>query len=433
MQFMNASCRPNILLIFSDRQHWQAMGVVDHFFDTPSIDAFAAQSIRFTRAFCTTPQCSPSRSSLLTGFYPTSTGVLGNVGAAGGNPLRQQTIATELQYAGYLTGYFGKWHLGRETVASQGWDIKSFAQVDRNTEKQAISFLEQARSLNKPFALFVSINNPHDIYAFAEHKTRLEDRKIKLPDSWTSEDLDSKPAVQKQFMTDDQGKVIWRQPRWMWERYRDCYRSKVNLYDQNVGHILGALNNLKLWDNTIVIITSDHGDMDTNHGLIYKGPFMYEHMMRIPLLVRVPTNMVRHTPLRVSDVDTVNVDIVPTLRDLCNLEQKACEGQSLAPLLTGKGKYTARDYVIGQYYSKQNWVNPIRTIRTSRYKYNIYIKHGEELYDLQNDPSELVNLAVDPGHANIKRELSHILHNCLVNQQDPFLTQKVTDRLGNVI
>ena len=103
----NAETRPNILLIFSDQQHWHAMGFLDSFFDTPHLNALARESIVFENSFCTTPQCSPSRSSLLTGFYPTKTGVMGNVGAAGGKRLVQETIASELKSSGYRTGYFG--------------------------------------------------------------------------------------------------------------------------------------------------------------------------------------------------------------------------------------------------------------------------------------------------------------------------------------
>ena len=104
--------KPNILLIFSDQQHWRAMGFLDSFFETPHLDALAGESVVFENCFCTTPQCSPSRSSLLTGFYPSKTEVIGNVGAAGGKQLAQETIGYELQSAGYRTGYFGKWHLG---------------------------------------------------------------------------------------------------------------------------------------------------------------------------------------------------------------------------------------------------------------------------------------------------------------------------------
>ena len=109
--------KPNILLIFSDQQHWQAMGFVDPFFDTPHLDMLAKDSLVFESSFCTTPQCSPSRSSLLTGFYPHTTGVMGNCGAAGGKALAQPTLATELGPEGYQTAYFGKEILFRDEDA----------------------------------------------------------------------------------------------------------------------------------------------------------------------------------------------------------------------------------------------------------------------------------------------------------------------------
>ena len=110
-------------------------------------------------------------------------------------------------------------------------------------------------------------------------------------------------------MIEDQGKVIWRKERVWWERYRDCYRSKVKLYDDNVGKVIQELKKQGEWENTIIIVTSDHGDMDTNHGLIYKGPFMYEHMVRVPLMIRIPKKSGGQKAKRIKDVNVVNVDI----------------------------------------------------------------------------------------------------------------------------
>jgi arylsulfatase A-like enzyme len=102
----------------------------------------------------------------------------------------------------------------------------------------------------------------------------------------------------------------------------------------------------------------------------------------------------------------------------------------LAPLLTGEGPVPRRDYVVAQYHGKQRWVNPIRTIRTASFKYNCYLHHGEELYDLRNDPHELVNLAQDPGYQKVKRALHLELEAWMQAHHDPFESLTVTDRQG---
>jgi len=429
----NAKSKPNILLIFSDQQHWHAMGFLDSFFDTPHLDALAKESVVFENSFCTTPQCSPSRSSLLTGFYPTKTGVMGNVGAAGGERLMQETIASELKSSGYRTGYFGKWHLGDRRIATKGWDRSNLKINDRSAESDAVAFLRQSAGSTTPFALFVSFNNPHDIYHFERHRMQPADKRVALPPSWDSETLKDKPSVQKQFMLEDQGKVIWGKDRGVWEQYRDCYRTKTGLYDSNVGAVLDELKKQGLWDDTIVIVTSDHGDMDTNHKLIYKGPFMYEHMVRIPLMIRVPAQLGREGARRITDMDVVNVDIAPTIRDICGLSPVTCDGISLTPTLTGSKKQRTRDFVIGQYYSKQRWVNPIRMIRTHAFKFNKYIRHGEELYDLKNDPHELKNLANDRKFAGVRTELSRKLDRWIEENDDPFYSLDTTTRSGKAV
>ena len=425
--------KPNILLIFSDQQHWHAMGFLDPFFKTPHLDALAGESVVFENSFCTTPQCSPSRSSLLTGFYPSKTEVIGNVGAAGGKQLAQETIGSELQSAGYRTGYFGKWHLGDRQIATKGWDQSNLKINDGSNESKAVAFLRQSAESTKPFALFVSFNNPHDIYHFGRHRMEPADKTVALPPSWDRETLDDKPSVQKQFMLEDQGKVIWGKERRVWEKYRDCYRAKTALYDSNVGAVLAELKKQGLWDSTIVIVTSDHGDMDTNNKLIYKGPFMYEYMVRVPLMIRVPRRFGGTGARRATDIDVVNVDVAPTIRDLCRLSNISCDGISLAPLLTGSGKQRRREFVIGQYYSKQKWVNPIRMIRTHSFKYNRYIRHGEELYDLKNDPHEVKNLAYNPKYAKVKAALSRKLDQWIKENDDPFYSLQTTTRSGKTI
>ena len=172
-----AGKRPNILFIFSDQQHWQAAGFKDKFFDTPGMDLFAKNSVVFENAFCTTPQCSPSRSSIMTGLYPSKTGVMGNMHNAGGDPLQMPTI--------------GKWHLGEEKIATAGWNQEFLLHegIDLNEENdsrvtdKAAKFLAENSNSQKPFALYLSYNNPHDIY-FVERAPNIKIRpEIVLPAS----------------------------------------------------------------------------------------------------------------------------------------------------------------------------------------------------------------------------------------------------------
>jgi arylsulfatase A-like enzyme len=418
--------RPNLVVMFSDQQHWQALGCVDKFFETPNLDRLAAVATLFDRSFCTTPQCSPSRSSLMTGLCPSKTGVMGNIGAAGGNNLRQKTIGAMLQECGYHTAYFGKWHLGGNPVGNAGWGEEWKQQKDPEVTRRAVEFLTGKGRHQQPFALFVSYLNPHDVYQFRPGTKDVSALHVPLPESWRRENFQGKPSVQKEFMIADQGRKIWGRPQTDWEEYRDFYQRKVALYDAEAGQVLRALRKNGLWENTIVFASSDHGDMDTNHKLIFKGPFMYEHMVRIPLIVRVPSAYGGGRPVRVMDYDAVNVDIVPTVLDFAGVPAIPSDGLSLKPVLTGKGPMRKRDFVIGQYYSKQHWVNPIRMIRTADFKYTRYVEHGEELYDLKNDPEEIVNLANDAGYARRKKTLRAELDHWIATNQDPFYSLKST-------
>ena len=425
-----AAIRPNVVVLLSDQQHWQALGIQDKFFDTPNLDKLAAESFVFENAFCTTPQCSPSRSSLLTGWYPSKTGVFGNVGAPGGNQLRMPTFGAALREAGYSTGYFGKWHLGNRPEAAAGWQEHWIKGAERDFIPNVLGFLKRQAAASSPFVLFVSCIDPHRIYDFKKDMRPASGRAVPLPDSWHKETFRDKPSVQKQFMTEDQGTEIWGEAQRTWEAYRDFYRTQVRNYDRGVGAVLEALTAHGLAGKTMVICTSDHGDMDTHHKLIFKGPFMYEHMVRIPLIVRVPAAVGGAAPHRVRDFDTVNTDIAPTLMEFAGVQPRPCHGQSLKPILTGSGTMRNRPFVIGQYYGKQDWVNPIRMIRTAEFKYNRYLPKDEELYDLKNDPGELVNLAGDSKYRKTKSELEAELKRWIEANGDPFYSQRATDPAG---
>ena len=410
------SQRYNIVYLCSDQQHWQAQGSIDPFFDTPHQDALAAESTVFENAFCTTPQCSPSRSSMLTGFYPHKTEMMNNSNASGGTNLALPTLGSHLQKAGYKTALFGKWHLGNHPVGNAGWDEEYKRGPDPQTTERGIDFLERHTHAEKPFALFLMYLDPHDIYHYKPGQSEVDTADVTLPESWEKQDFASVPKVHREFMEHNQGEFIVHANEETWKGYRDFYRQKVKLYDDHVGRIVNKLKEVGLWDTTIVVNTSDHGDMDTFHRLVFKGPFMYEHMMRIPMSIRIPGNP---GPSK-SSYHWVNVDTVPTLLELVGADPVECHGQSAASIVSGKSEHPSRDAVIGQYYGKQTWVNPIRTLRTEEWKYNLYTDWGEELYNLKDDPEETKNLAEDPNHQKQKRRLKRQLEAWMEAHEDPF-------------
>ena len=170
----------NILYLCSDQQHWEAQGIVDAFFDTPHQDALAKESTVFKNAFCTTPQCSPSRSSMLTGFYPHTTEMMNNSNALGGTELALPTLGSHLQKAGYKTALFGKWHLGNDPVANEGWDEEYKRGPDPKVTEMGIDFLGRHADSKQPWAMFLMYLDPHDIYYYKPGKSKVKIDDVEL-------------------------------------------------------------------------------------------------------------------------------------------------------------------------------------------------------------------------------------------------------------
>lgn len=424
--------RPNVLFIMTDQQRFPYVGAYGRVaVKTPAMDSIAASGVLFTHAFCSTPQCSASRSSIMTGLYPHATGVMGNIGAAGGNPLSPNipSPGSIFRGANYRTAYFGKWHLGGDP-REHGFQLfdECGRGIGQDVANKSASFLEGA---NEPFLLFSSFVNPHDIYGFARLKDTIKRSKerIRLPAN-LHDDLSKKPPPQLQYLRQDQGRAASGLTEKGWLDYLNVYEYLVEKVDANIGTILASLRRRGLEKRTIIVFTSDHGDHTGGHGLPFKGPAMYEELVRIPLAISFPS---RISPGKRVEELVVNVDLLPTLCALSGLPApERIHGRSLVPLLERK-KVPWREYVIGEYYSKQRWVNPIRMVRTKQWKYTRYRKWGEELYDLRSDPGELNNLTGNLDHATIKRKLSNILDEWIEESADPFESLHPTDRAGRRI
>jgi arylsulfatase A-like enzyme len=379
--------RPNVLVFMSDQESALLPGPVE----LPNRRRLERDAIRFTHAFCNTPQCSAARSSLLTGLEPHQTKVLTNVDEGSlGKPLSPAipNIGSVFAGAGYSTGYFGKWHLGGER-ARFGFVKVGAEGPDAEVAREAAEWIGRQRG---PWLAWVSVLNPHDIYRIPGMLKRIEPRPAVTAPASDLGNLAGKPAEQQAYVDRDQGRQARGFSREDWLRYRTYYLQLVEKVDAHLGTVLAAVREM---DSTVVVYTSDHGDALGERGLPYKGPFMYEEEIRIPLVVRAPG-------LAAGERDELvtQADVAPTLAGLCGVAwPKPVAGRNLA------GSARPRDAVFLEYYAKQKWVNPIRTIRGRRWKLNWYDSGHQELYDLEADPHELRNLAGERGAAAVKAGL----------------------------
>ena len=402
-----AGDRPNVLLVFSDQETHHALlpGV-----SAPHQARLAARGTAFAEPYCTSPQCSPARGSILTGLYPHQTGVQTNLDAAHARDLAPGTVTlgTLAREAGYRTAYFGKWHLSR----TQGADAFGFelafhpgghGRADPGVTARAVAWLEErSREPEQPWLAVVSFGNPHDIYAFPRVHGYPVRAEVPPPPS-LGDDLSQKPAPQTRYLREDQGRPLAGATAERWRRYRSMYRDLIADVDGCLGRLLDVLDLRRLWRNTAVVYTSDHGDLGGAHGLPFKGPCLYEELVRVTLLMAwqgvVPVQNVQAGLVS-------HLDLLPTL---CAAMGRAVPpdrpGLSLLDLLAGR---PWRRELFFEYLAKQQWVCPIRGLRCGPWKLSRYLDGGaEELYHLGEDPREMVNLAGsgDPAYRRALAEM----------------------------
>jgi len=386
-----AARRPNVLVVMADQESALLPGPAH----LPHRDRLRQRGVEFTSAFCNTPQCSAARSALLTGLEPHRTGVIANVDAGSlGRPLSPSlpTAGGVFRQAGYRTGYFGKWHLGndREGLAAFGFQIYEPGRSDEETAREAARWI---RAQAEPWLAWVSFINPHDIYLAPKRLARVRPRPGVKPPASGLEALEGKPSEQREYAERDQGRAALGYGPEDWVRYRSYYLELVEKVDACLGVVLEAVD----LGRTVAVYTSDHGDALGEHGLPFKGPFMYEELIRIPLLIAAPEGALGRG--RRDDLVT-QADLAPTLAALAGLRWP---GPTAGLDLTAARN--RRREVFLEYYAKQKWVNPIRTLRTRRWKLNCYDRGHRELYDLAADPHEVRNRAEDASLRALRAEL----------------------------
>lgn len=412
--FAEDSPHTNILLIVTDDQRWDQLGVVQRergedgrfpFLETPRLDAFAAQGMRFRNAFVTTSLCSPSRAAILTGQYNHTNGIIDNVTPFPDRP----TWASALRDAGYTTAFIGKWHHGEEQWDRPGFDhvatfrgqgdyedatfkinnswfnTRTKGYADARSVDFAIEYLEDQG--DEPFAMMVGFKAVHQPFTpMKEHA-----------DDYASETMKTAPNWSAIAPWKNRGPMrLPRSPRfapvWM-----DILRS-VKGIDANVGRLLDALDELHLAENTLVIFTSDNGFYLGEHQLATKRS-AYEESIRVPLLVRLPGIVEAGG---VSDELVLNIDLAPTILEVANTEPGyEMQGASLKPLLAGGAAHWREAFLYEYFQDYEFWKTPrvprtpsVLAVRTATHKLVTYpdFENWTQLFDLEADPYETRNL-----------------------------------------
>ena len=416
--------RPNILFIMTDQQHAGMMSCTGNkWLKTPALDSLSREGVRFERAYSANPYCVPSRTAMATGVMSCRLGAdnnaLGMKIKALPTEVNDNSMGKIMKRAGYDTFYGGKVHMCKSLVPKNAGYDEYFQDQRGKLPAACLKFIKQKR--DKPFFAVASFINPHDI-CYADKAKQGKDKygmlmlhkeafslPLKelppLPENCAiPEDepgaIEASLSFQKytptKAMRKEYGDKDWRIYRWIYHRLTERV-------DGEIGRILDGLKEAGLEDNTLIIFTSDHGDMDASHRLTSKC-IPYEESVGVPLLLKykgnIPSNKTDSTHLI-----STGLDILPTLCDYAGVKKpEHLLGESLRPLAEGKRVENWRPYVA----SENDW---FRMIRSQRYKYCAFAisDNKELLVDMENDPGEMRNLVDDPKFQKVLTEHRRLL------------------------
>ena len=420
--------KDNIVFILVDDLKWNALSCLGHpWVKTPNIDRIAAEGANLKNTFVTTPLCSPSRASFLTGRYVHSHGIKTNQNNNEAS-FKLNFSAIALQKAGYETAHVGKIHMGNDSSPRPGFDHwVSFKgqgvytdpplNVDGKESRHegymtdhlndyAVKFLERPHS--KPFLLYLAHKAVHGPFTSADGYKGLY-QGASVPKTPAHMDkFDNKPVMTRQI----EGAPAFDTNKWPSEDVALNQMRCLASIDDGVGRILDTLKKTGKLDNTLVIFTSDNGYFWGEHHLGDKR-WAYEDSIRIPMVARYPKWI---KPGSSIEGMALNIDISPTFLEVAGLPTpSSMHGRSLGPLLRGNTRNWRKSFLAEYFEEPQNVRVPTwQAVRTAQHKYVHYLQHEEfeELYDLKADPSELKNLVNDPGSkkllASLKAALAEI-------------------------
>lgn len=452
---------PNLLFILTDQQRKDTLAAYgNHQIRVPNLNALAAESTVFENYYVTQPLCTPSRSSIMTGLYPHNTHVFTNDIVL---PESKPALPQLLKKSEYVTAYFGKWHLGDEICAQHGFDYwesiedyedpqgytcgrkrsgydnfllahgqkptdpgEKFSREAANAMPKELSkpayladiatkFMEQHRE--KPWVMYVSSLDPHT--PFHSVHDRMYDRK-EMPVPQTFYDKPDPTELPR-------ATVIRGHLEKGYEKYqgmiasadavRDVearYWGKITLVDEMVGLIRKKLEDIGQAENTIIVYTSDHGEMMGAHRLMFKS-VMYQQAIQVPMILHIP--WLKASPQRVTH-NVSSIDIVPTLLELMSQPIPAhLQGRTWSPYLQCKEDLPERDIIVewnGTPWPPKvmtDYEQPLRTIITpDGWKMTLAPDGYGLLYNLKQDPSETTNLFYRHSSLDMIHALTHRIH-----------------------
>lgn len=404
-----AETRPNTLVILVDDLRFDALACTGHpFVKTPNIDRLAREGARLDNAFCTTPLCSPSRASFLSGQYAHQHDVRSN-GDSTAISMKLNTFARMQQKGGYETAYIGKWHMGNDDAPRPGFDRwvsfkgqgvyanpafnidgKPAPQTGYMTDlltRYAVDFVRKPRG--KPFSMVLAHKGVHGPFTPADrHRTLYGSDPIRRAAN-AADTLADKPALRRNANAANPQRPLND------ETIRQQLATLASI-DEGVGRVLAALEETRQLDNTFIVFTSDNGYLWGEHGLGDKRA-AFDESIRIPWLVRYPSLVRAGSRIRNF---VLNVDLAPTMLELSRIAPVPdMKGRSLVPLLAGRAK-AWRTAFLCEYFEEQQFprVPSWQALRTERFKFVRYtgLDGMDEFYDIASDPSEMRNLIADP-------------------------------------
>jgi len=456
------SAKPNILLVFTDQHQQRILGAYgDTAVKTPNVDALAEEGVLFRNAICAQPVCTPARASLLTGTYGHTHGCVKNNWVL---TTEIPTAAEVLGRYGYHCGYIGKWHMGNETVPQRGFESFYYATEDNYannalrakghyssydrflrahgrtpkkegphsffTQREACdmpenlckpAFMAQQadaffKTAAQPFFLVMSFLEPHPPY-YGPFDAMYTKADVRLPANYHVDDEERAGWSRRHeafrrfyyekghnILTSDIDDVLANRAR---------YYGLVSLVDKYVGKVLDSLERYGLAENTIVVFTSDHGDMLGSHQMVDKG-MMFDEALKVPFILRHPRES-----FAVKECDAVvnSVDVLPSLLDMVGLPIPAhIQGHSFLPLLKGEQDmfpaFAVSEWngILQNMHARAPFFADVldlhvRCVVTKRWKLILTPGDRSELYDLESDPLEQRNVFDDPSNRDVVNRL----------------------------